>query len=777
MRSVFVVLFVSALAVSVSAYQTATSFQYPLTSWTTGSNGFWSCVRTCYHLGEDADASATTPVYAPANGLVKEAQSHNGYGGIVLIEHYTGSEYVVSVIGHMKASTLAVSAGQEVSKGQLIGYVGTTAENGGYGEHTHYGIHKGQYQGGQQSCDGHWVYAGYDYSGCSQNDWHVPADFIASHQNTYSCAWHTQDPNTIVEMYPGQTATLTVSYTNTGNTTWENSGGVGNPDYVELRSCDANGNLANSWLYPGSGWINAQRVVAPNAANVQPTQNAWFIFSGKIPNDASLGDHQIYFRPYQATDGWFESGGWMNFYIRVVSPPNFCDLATLYTYGSNSDKLHTFLSGGSTFTYTGDDGWWSSTSYTTGNVVHTLSGDYNADGLTDVAVVYATSWNSLVIHVFLSTGSSFYYVGDNGWWNSGSGYEPGKVAKAGSGDFDNDGDDDIVLMYDYGNSVRLHVLKSLPAYNTFEYQGNNGWWNSGEGYPASNVKHLAVGDYNGDDKQDVALVYDYGSYLRVHMLTSTGTSFYWWGGNGWWDGGAGYYASNVKYAIAGNYDGVRGTDLALVYDYGTYLRVHMLLSDAEMDGFIWEGNNGWWYSGTGYYASNVVKACQGDFNGDGIADLVFAYKYTTSEMRLHMLLSTTEAFDYRGNNGWWSSTSFTADNMLGLVPGYFNGAGVPKVRIPGEQPQSLPSTAMLSQNYPNPFNPVTSISYSLPSATHVSLDIFNVLGQKVATLVNENQIAGTYSTVWNAARFSSGVYLYRLSTGEATETKKMLLLK
>jgi hypothetical protein len=83
----------------------------------------------------------------------------------------------------------------------------------------------------------------------------------------------------------------------------------------------------------------------------------------------------------------------------------------------------------------------------------------------------------------------------------------------------------------------------------------------------------------------------------------------------------------------------------------------------------------------------------------------------------------------------------------------------------------------LSQNYPNPFNPTTSISYSIPEKSFVKLEIFNTLGQKVKTLVNEEKESGNYSINFRAENIPSGMYLYKLSTGKFSETKKMLLLK
>ncbi len=90
---------------------------------------------------------------------------------------------------------------------------------------------------------------------------------------------------------------------------------------------------------------------------------------------------------------------------------------------------------------------------------------------------------------------------------------------------------------------------------------------------------------------------------------------------------------------------------------------------------------------------------------------------------------------------------------------------------------TAPKTFLLEQNYPNPFNPSTTIRYQLPVASEVKLEVYDVLGKKVATLVSERQAAGYYQYVWNADGLTSGVYFYRLQAGTFTQTKKMILVK
>ena len=83
----------------------------------------------------------------------------------------------------------------------------------------------------------------------------------------------------------------------------------------------------------------------------------------------------------------------------------------------------------------------------------------------------------------------------------------------------------------------------------------------------------------------------------------------------------------------------------------------------------------------------------------------------------------------------------------------------------------------LEQNYPNPFNPATSIRYSLPGRSHVTLTVFTVLGQQVATLVNENQEAGSHEIRFDGSGLATGVYFYRIQAGGFVRTKRLLLLR
>jgi hypothetical protein len=89
----------------------------------------------------------------------------------------------------------------------------------------------------------------------------------------------------------------------------------------------------------------------------------------------------------------------------------------------------------------------------------------------------------------------------------------------------------------------------------------------------------------------------------------------------------------------------------------------------------------------------------------------------------------------------------------------------------------LPVDYELLQNYPNPFNPATTIRYQIPKFSHVKLTVYDVLGHRVAMLVNEEKSPGEYSVSFNASSLASGIYFYRIKAGGFIQTKKLILLK
>jgi hypothetical protein len=112
----------------------------------------------------------------------------------------------------------------------------------------------------------------------------------------------------------------------------------------------------------------------------------------------------------------------------------------------------------------------------------------------------------------------------------------------------------------------------------------------------------------------------------------------------------------------------------------------------------------------------------------------------------------------------------------GIAPGYqIFRKGLSPIGI--LNPGQIASKFSLQQNYPNPFNPVTTIEYSIPKNSLVTIKVYDIIGREVRTLINSNLVAGNHMVQFDARDLSSGAYFYRITAGDFTDTKKMILTK
>ncbi len=161
-----------------------------------------------------------------------------------------------------------------------------------------------------------------------------------------------------------------------------------------------------------------------------------------------------------------------------------------------------------------------------------------------------------------------------------------------------------------------------------------------------------------------------------------------------------------------------------------------------------------------YYA--IYRSLDPEFT----ADTMNTYSYSTTDnlySDVNVIQGTTyyyviAAIDYSGNASEFS------EKVSATVTDVDSGTEIPTVYA-------------LGQNYPNPFNPSTVIKFSIPNSGLVSLKVFNILGEEVATLINEMKSVGVYEVSFDASNLTTGMYIYRIQSGEFTSTKKMLLIK
>ncbi len=163
----------------------------------------------------------------------------------------------------------------------------------------------------------------------------------------------------------------------------------------------------------------------------------------------------------------------------------------------------------------------------------------------------------------------------------------------------------------------------------------------------------------------------------------------------------------------------------------------------------------------------------------------FQFHYTDEELNLKNINEQTVQVKYwnTDSNLWVTVSNVninTANNTVTFSSDVIGNFFI----LTGDSPTSVQTSNdlivddfQLLQNYPNPFNPSTTINFTIAKQSNVSLSVFNLLGQKVADLVNGNMEPGNYNVRFDASNLSSGVYLYQLRTDGATIVKKMQLLK
>lgn len=217
--------------------------------------------------------------------------------------------------------------------------------------------------------------------------------------------------------------------------------------------------------------------------------------------------------------------------------------------------------------------------------------------------------------------------------------------------------------------------------------------------------------------------------------------------------------------------------------------MYMKIDEMPMDGLIIAHDStfiGWYRMEAGTDSMNFTMMNDGGMGGGSM--MMQFTKNLVCRFRWDSLMADSMHRNWHltGMKGW-NGTTWTSINgfaLSGNVASFQSATTYSAVAFIGAssvtavtKSNAVPSRFALQQNYPNPFNPATTIEFALPEASVVRLDVYNILGQKVAGLIDGVMQVGVHSIRFDASSMPSGVYFYKLQTGTFVQTRKMTILK
>jgi hypothetical protein len=261
---------------------------------------------------------------------------------------------------------------------------------------------------------------------------------------------------------------------------------------------------------------------------------------------------------------------------------------------------------------------------------YTVSGDFDGDGTDELAAMYDYGNNDMAIIVFDGDGTSKTSAT---WFRSGPnnwGVPYTKYLVA--GDFNGDGKDEIAAMYDYGNNDMSMIVFTSATPGTFT---SASWFRTGvNNWGVPYTKYVTAGDFNGDGKAEIAAMYDYGSNDMSMIVFTSATPGTFTSASWFRTGVNNWGVAYTKYVTAGDFNGDGKAELAAMYDYGSNDMSMIVFTSATPGTFT---SASWFRTGVNNWGVAYTKfVTAGDFNGDHVDEISAFYDYGTQDMGLIM---------------------------------------------------------------------------------------------------------------------------------------------
>ena len=410
----------------------------------------------------------------------------------------------------------------------------------------------------------------------------------------------------------------------------------------------------------------------------------------------------------------------------------------------NSDNVSILLN-------SGDGKYQEAVNYEVGNEpASVFSADLDGDNDEDLAIA---NYNSNNISILFNNGNGTFQTP----MNYGVGSGPSSVFAS---DLDGDGDNDLAAT-NY-NSNTFSILENLGD-GTFQFAAN---YTVGY-YPTS----VYACDFDGDEDNDLSVSIGYDDKVAILKNNGDGT-----------------FQSPVNYAVGHVPFSVFASDLENDGD----MDIAVVNASSDNVSILKNNGDGTFLPKVNYYAGEgPISVFASDFDGDGYYDLAVATISNPITDSISILLNNgngTFQIPVRYIVGQGSCSVFATDldddgDMdIAATNGSSDNISIllNQSIITGVENTPVfifPESFNISQNYPNPFNPSTTFRYSIPTQSKVVIKVYDILGNEIAILMNEEKPAGTYEIAWSAENLPSGVYFYRIQAGSYIESKKMILMK